>query len=90
MKVVKLSHLMMIVMIVFLVGFLLGAKTPEPKWVGYLVFGKAAPKSIDPGMLIPPPDSFLSRVDSDIVIGLREDGVVVWKQRETKTDNNGK
>ena len=90
MKVVKLSYLMMIVIIVFLVSFLLGAKTPEPKWVGYLVIGKAAPKSNDPGMLIPSPDPFLSRVDSDIVIGLREDGVVVWKQREIKTDNNGK
>ena len=83
MKKLEPKHWMMIP-IIFSVGFILGAKTLESKWIGYVVFGELAPRSSHPGILMTPPNPFMSTVDSDIVIGLREDGVVVWKERERK------
>ena len=77
----RLFSSVLIAIAIFIVGFLMGAKSPEIKWIGFLVSGKPAPKNPHTGILIPPPASFVSSVDSNIEIGLRDDGVVVWKRK---------
>ena len=48
-------------------------------WVGYLVSGKIL--TVDQGIL-PKQSNSPPTVDRTIAIGLREDGVLVWKQIE--------
>lgn len=83
----RLFSFALIAVAIFTAGFLMGAKSPEIKWIGFLVSGKPAPENPHTGILIPPPPSFASSVDSNIEIGLRDDGVVVWKRKQLKLKN---
>lgn len=60
----------------FTFGFITAQSVGKVNWVGYLVYGTET--EVDRS-IIPQPSGFSPNVDSDIVIGLREDGVVVWK-----------
>jgi len=51
-------------------------------WVGYLVHGITS--QVDQP-IIPEPSGFSPKVDGDIILGLREDGVVVWKHAADST-----
>lgn len=61
----------------FLLGFTTANKLQKINWLGHLVHGVY--NEPEPS-IVPMPDEFLPEVDDDIIIGLREDGVVVWKK----------
>lgn len=60
----------------FFLGFTTAKSTANIQWVGYLVHGVET--RIDRS-IVPEPSGFSPKVDGKVVIGLREDGVVVWK-----------
>lgn len=80
--------------ICFTLGFTTANSIQQTNWLGYLVHGAyMAPSSEGHGFKIYPlddndlpiagePSIFSPSVIDSIVIGLREDGVVVWKKAE--------
>ena len=73
-----LAAILIICLLVAFVSRLASAKTMlETDWVGMLTFGKEDP-GVDPG-IIGQRTLFVTEYDADIIIGLRDDGVVVWK-----------
>ena len=81
----KIIPLIGLVSILFFTFGLFAADTiKETKWVGYLTHGvknNHFDKGINPQL-----NEYSPKVDSDIVIGLRKDGVVVWKKRSEFAD----
>jgi hypothetical protein len=57
-------------------GFVTAQSMEKTKWVGYLVHGVKV--HVDKS-IFPEPSGYSPTVDGQIVLGLREDGVVVWK-----------
>ena len=60
----------------FSIGFVTAQSMQKTNWVGYLVHGI---KTHVDKSIVPEPTGFSPAVDGEIVLGLREDGVVVWK-----------
>ncbi|REL37959.1 hypothetical protein DYD21_04910 [Rhodohalobacter sp. SW132] len=65
----------------FTLGFMTSQSIQKTNWVGYMVHGIDAPVERS---LIPQPDGFKTKVEGQVVIGLRDDGVVVWKHVESE------
>lgn len=65
--------------ICFTLGFTTANKMQKTNWLGHLVHGVY--NEPEPS-IVPVPDKFLPEVDDEIIIGLREDGVVVWKKAD--------
>lgn len=63
----------------FVLGFTTANTVQKTNWLGHLVHGVY--NEPEPS-IVPMPDKFLPEVDDEIIIGLREDGVVVWKKAE--------
>jgi hypothetical protein len=61
----------------FISGFTLGDRSFETRWLGLMAFGREDP-GIDPGIVLQEM-LYVTEYDESIVIGLRDDGVVVWK-----------
>lgn len=64
----------------FFLGFSAAKSVQETSWLGHLVHGIY--DEPDPSVF-PKPDEYSPAVKGDIKIGLREDGVVVWKRAGT-------
>ena len=75
----KTFAVVILIPVAFAFGVQVGEKAETALWVGRLSIG-AKRRSIDPG-LTPYSPKFESTVRSDIEIGLRPDGVVVWRRR---------
>ena len=73
----SLSVISLIAVVCFSLGFATAQSIEDVKWVGYLVHG--AETQVDKS-IVPEPSKFSPKVDGDIALGLRDDGVVVWKQ----------
>jgi len=73
----KIVSLVTIIAILFFsFGFVTAQTMEKVNWVGFLVHGIET--NVDKS-IVPEPSGFYQNVDGNIVIGLREDGVVVWK-----------
>ena len=73
-----LAGIVFICMLVLSISGIACTKTSfETKWVGLLTFGKEY-QGVDPG-IIHRESMFVTEYNDDIIIGLRDDGVVVWK-----------
>lgn len=70
------SIITLIAIAFFTFGFVTAQSMEKVNWVGYLVHGIET--DVDKS-IIPEPSGFSPNVNADIVIGLRKDGVVVWK-----------
>ena len=70
-----------LVSVAWTAGYVLAQKTDKVEWLGWAVVGQPS-TSPDPGIYgkRPPPER---RVREDIELGLREDGVVVWRRIPT-------
>jgi hypothetical protein len=70
-----------LISLVLTAGYVLAQKTDNVEWLGWAVVGQPS-TSPDPGIYgkRPPLDR---RVREDIELGLREDGVVVWRRVQT-------
>lgn len=64
------------VSMVFIVGYVLAQKTENVEWLGWV---EVAKPSSSPDPRIHMKKTYDSFVREDIEIGLREDGVVVWR-----------
>lgn len=69
----------------FVLGFTTANTVQKTNWLGHLVHGVY--NEPEPS-IIPAPDKFLPEVDDNIIIGLREDGVVVWKKISNEEDTD--
>lgn len=65
--------------ICFMLGFTTAISMQETNWLGHLVHGIWSEPN--PG-IYPKQSEYVPVVDGSIIIGLREDGVVVWKKAE--------
>ena len=70
------SLITLIAIAFFSFGFVTAQSMEKVNWVGYLVHGIY--NQVD-ASIIPDPSGYVPEVKGDIVLGLREDGVVVWK-----------
>jgi hypothetical protein len=65
------------VSMVFVTGYVLAQKAEKVEWLGWVAVAKP---STSPDPRIQMKKSYDSVVREDIEIGLREDGVVVWRR----------
>jgi hypothetical protein len=70
--------LLSFMILAFTGGYVLAQKSEEVEWLGWAVVAKPR-GGPDAGIYgrRPPPEQF---IQDDIVLGLREDGVVVWRR----------
>ena len=61
----------------FLAGYVTAQKTEKVEWLGWLAVAKS---STSPDPRIHTNKTYDSLVREDIEVGLREDGVVVWRR----------
>ena len=61
----------------FMAGYVTGQKTEKVEWLGWM---QVAKPSTSPDPRIHTKKTYESLVREDIEIGLREDGVVVWRR----------
>ena len=74
----KIFIILAMVIITFIAGSVFGKSKGKIEWLGWPVY--AGPhKSIDPGIFMPKPPAE-KYVRENIQIGLREDGIVVWRK----------
>ncbi len=62
--------------IAFVAGFAFAKATDDTRWIGWLVYYRGNPAY---GQMTESPGPEYLRYSKDIVLGLRNDGVVVWK-----------
>ena len=74
----------LITAVIFLLGFAAGRSSAGTDWVGFLVHGERSDLP-DRQMIVPEASEYTPAVDPDVIIGLREDGIVVWKHRADST-----
>ena len=79
-----ISFISLVSILFFTIGIFAADTIKEIKWVGYLAHG-VQDVHVDKG-INPQLNEYSPKVDSDIVIGLRKDGVVVWKKRSESSD----
>jgi hypothetical protein len=70
--------LLSLMILAFTGGYVLAQKSEEVEWLGWAVLAKPR-RGPDAGIYgrRPPPEQFIQH---DIVLALREDGVVVWRR----------
>ena len=67
------------VVMAFVGGFAFAKATVNTKWIGWLVYYQNDPFRNDGMQQYPGPNDL--RYSNNIVLGLRHDGVVVWKRK---------
>ena len=89
----RFTILFLAAVLCFTLGFSTANSLHETNWIGYLVHGVLAPVSDGHEWKIYPLThndpltySFSPVVEDSVVIGLRADGVVVWKKAREATE----